>query len=146
MTQMFHILTFPGPSCQHDQIFMVQNVWYRCPACRATFLCSTTFRLFYIYFKWRGDFWIWLCGGRSATGTRLEQHFANITSFEIIAYDGQQTSKTLVLIVKQNIARIANAVQVTVCLLVSTMSTNLNLNRCLCSHCSQCPLVSTSVH
>ena len=46
----------------------------------------------------------------------------------------------------KNIARIANAVQVTVCLLVST---NLNLNRSLYSHyshCSQCLLVSTSVY
>ena len=56
----------------------------------------------------------------------------------------------------RNIARIANADQVTICLLVSTsvykcllVSTNLNLNRCLCSHCShcsQCLLVSTSVY
>ena len=27
MTQMCHILTFPGPSCQPSQIFMVQNGW-----------------------------------------------------------------------------------------------------------------------
>merc|ERR1712012_294261 len=47
------------------------------------------------------------------------------------------------LIVTKNIARIANAVQVTFCLLVST---NLNLNRCLCSHCSQCLLVSTNLN
>ena len=42
-----------------------------------------------------------------------------------------------------NITKIANAVQVTICLLVST---DLNLDRCLCSHCSQCLLVSTSVY
>ena len=43
----------------------------------------------------------------------------------------------------QNIARIANAVQVTLWLSVN------HLNRCLCSHCShfsQCLLVSTSVY
>ena len=32
MTQMWHILTFPGPSCQPSRILMVQNGWYRCPA------------------------------------------------------------------------------------------------------------------
>ena len=32
MTQMWHILTFPGPSCQPSRILMVQNCWYRCPA------------------------------------------------------------------------------------------------------------------
>ena len=60
----------------------------------------------------------------------------------------KETNKDL----EENIARIANADQVTICLLVSTsvykcllVSTNLNLNRCLCSHCSQCLLVSTSV-
>ena len=37
-----------------------------------------------------------------------------------------------------NIARIANAVQVTICLLVST---NLNLNRCLFSHCKKLDFV-----
>ena len=41
---------------------------------------------------------------------------------------------------KENIARIANAVQVTLWLSVN------HLNRCLCSHCSQCLLVSTSVY
>ena len=46
-------------------------------------------------------------------------------------------------LLKKNIARIANAVQVTL-----WMSVN-HLNRCLCSHCShcsQCLLVSTSVY
>ena len=41
--------------------------------------------------------------------------------------------------VLKNTARIANAVQVTLWLSVN------HLNRCLCSHCSQCLLVSTSV-
>ena len=40
----------------------------------------------------------------------------------------------------RNIARIANAVQVTLWLSVN------HLNRCLCSHCSHCLLVSTSVY
>ena len=38
MTQMCHILTFPGPSCQPGRIFMVQNGWYRCPAYSSTCL------------------------------------------------------------------------------------------------------------
>ena len=61
-----------------------------------------------------------------------------------------------------NITRIANAVQVTLWLLYSALLCStllysvllcstllysaLNLNRCLCSHCSQCLLVSTSVY
>ena len=40
----------------------------------------------------------------------------------------------------KNIARIANAVQVTLWLSVN------HLNRCLCSHCRQCLQVSTSVY
>ena len=36
MTQMCHILTFPGPSCRPGQIFLVQNGLYRCPTYSTT--------------------------------------------------------------------------------------------------------------
>ena len=89
--------------------------------------------------------WWWDVRGSSCTilSTLKPIYECNIYAIKPLRLEG----------VKSNIARIANAVQVPICLLVSTsvyqcllMSTNLNLNRCLCSHCSQCLLVSTSVY
>ena len=91
-------------------------------------------------------------GGNPGNGTQ----YAN---FFILEYQNHKNPRpdskskfTTMQSFEENIARIANAVQVPICLLVSTsvyqcllMSTNLNLNRCLCSHCSQCLLMSTSV-
>ena len=53
----------------------------------------------------------------------------------------------------QELRILSRSLSVYQCLLVSTsvyqrllVSINLNLNRCLCSHCSQCLLVYTSVY
>ena len=42
MTQMCHILTFPGPSCRPGQIFLVQNGLYMCPTYSTTCFMSNS--------------------------------------------------------------------------------------------------------
>ena len=66
--------------------------------------------------------WWWDVRGSSCTilSTLKPIYECNIYAIKPLRLEG----------VKSNIARIANAVQVTICLLVST---NLNLNRCHCS-------------
>ena len=42
MTQMCHILTFPGPSCRPGQIFLVKNGLYMCPTYSTTCFMSNS--------------------------------------------------------------------------------------------------------
>ena len=42
MTQMCHILTFPGPPCRPGQIFLVQNGLYMCPTYSTTCFMSNS--------------------------------------------------------------------------------------------------------
>ena len=49
MTQMCHILTFPGPSCRPGQIFLVQNGLYMCPTYSTTCFIFRRFQTFHTF-------------------------------------------------------------------------------------------------